>query len=432
LLPARTARCARLALPALLVAALLCGCLGERPPERLILIVVDTLRSDHLGVYGAKAPTPNIDALAARGQHFTGVVSAFHQTSMSMAALFTGRTPSLESRDGGVLSWNGHTWCGLVRLAKTPGQDPCIPPDVPTLAEALREAGYWTIGVASNQLLYEPSGFARGFDQWVQVDERPPMVRPASWAELVEASRQRTWTVVNRAVVAALNQRGSDHFFLYVHYVDVHDYQFHRTSYAEAVQSLDTGIGRLLESLEAASLLEGAVVVLTSDHGERLGEAHDVPGEQGPNSRGHYGNPSFQEVLRIPLVVAPARFERPDRFLRGQDVFGLLLEIAGVEGEPAADARPDEHFLSELRYRTYRQGRWKSLVRRADGAHFLFDLETDPLEQREVGRQFPQVLAEHRARIDELSRSLAAGRVPERGLSETDRERLRLLGYLDE
>ena len=87
----------------------------------------------------------------------------------------TGRTPSIETGDGHTLSWNGHTWCGLVRLAKAPGADPCIPNGTPTLAEALRAAGYWTIGVASNQFLYEPSGFSRGFDDWVEVDDRRPV-----------------------------------------------------------------------------------------------------------------------------------------------------------------------------------------------------------------------------------------------------------------
>ena len=121
--------------------------------------MIDTLRRDHLGVYGAPAPTPNIDALAKRGQFFTNVVASFHQTSMSMGSLFTGRTPSMEAGEGRTLTWNGHTWCGLARLAQTPGVDTCIPPSVPTLAEAFKAAGWWTIGVASNQFLYEPSGF---------------------------------------------------------------------------------------------------------------------------------------------------------------------------------------------------------------------------------------------------------------------------------
>ena len=146
---------------------------------------------------------------------------------------------------------------------------------------------------------------------------------------------------MNRAAVAALNRRPRDKFFLYVHYVDVHDYVFQKTTYAEAVKEMDQGVGRLLAQLESAKLLEDAVVVLASDHGEQLGEMHNFPGEF-PKSFGHYGNPSFQEQLRIPLIVAPARGGDPHRFLRTQDIFDLLLEIAGAPREPSRDIEPDE------------------------------------------------------------------------------------------
>ena len=430
----RLSRRARRALAGALLPALAalaaCAPRGPEPPQRLILIVIDTLRRDHLGVYGGPVPTPNIDALAARGQYFTNVVSSFHQTSMSMGALFTGRTPSFENGAGGTLSWNGHTWCGLARLAEAPGADPCLPPSVPTLAETLRAAGWWTIGVASNQFLYEPSGFSRGFDQWVEVDDRPPVAGAASRRNLKDARQSRTWRPVNRAVTQALNQRKSDHFFLYVHYIDVHDYRFEKLSYAKAVQVMDEGVGNLLDKLEAAKLLEGAVVVLTSDHGERLGEMHGFEGEL-PNTFGHFGNPSFQELLRIPLIIAPARFDHPSRFLRSQDVFGLLLEIAGVAKPPAQDLEPDELFVGELQYRTYRQGRWKSLLRRSDGRHFLYDLEVDPLEKQDLAPQYPAVTAAHQKRIAELTQGLAATKVPQREMSESERERLRTLGYAD-
>jgi arylsulfatase A-like enzyme len=157
---------------------------------------------------------------------------------------------------------------------------------------------------------------------------------------------------------------------------------------------------------------------------------HKFPGER-PKSFGHYGNPSFQEQLRIPLIVSPARGGRSDRFLRSQDVFQLLLEIGGVKREPSQDTEPDELFIGEARFRTYRRGRWKSFLRRADGRHFLYDLEADPLERSDIGAKFPEVMAAHAERIERLTRSLAAKGVPQRELSENERERLRALGYLD-
>ena len=404
---------------------------GPRGPERIVLVVIDTLRRDHVSAYGAKIPTPNLDALAARGQLFENAVASFHQTSMSMAAMFTGRTPSIETgTPGETLPWNGSNWCGMARF-RSGDDDPCLPRSLSTLAERLREAGYWTIGVASNQFLYEPSGFGRGFDDWTEVDERKPTTGRASRVGVAKPWRSRHWTAVQRGVEKALARRPTDRFFLYVHYVDVHDWRFQKISYAEAVQVMDEAVGRLVATLEAEKLLDGAVVVLTSDHGERLGEVHGMPGEV-PNSFGHYGNPSWEEQLRVPLVVAPAVFEDTKRLVRTQDLYSLVLEIAGLPPAPAADTRADELFVGELRYRTYREGRYKTTLRRDSGRAFLYDLEADPAEQHDLSEgQALRVLA-HRNRINELTRSLAAAAAPRRELSEEEKARLRALGYLEE
>jgi arylsulfatase A-like enzyme len=404
---------------------------AEPSPERIILVVVDTLRRDHVSAYDSKVETPNMAALAARGQVFENAVASFHQTSMSMAAMFTGRTPSIETGTfGKTLPWNGTTWCGMARF-RAGDDDSCIPRSLPTLAEGLQQAGYWTIGVVSNQFLYEPSGFGRGFDDWTQVDERKPVAGPASREGIENARKSRTWRSVNRAVNAALERRASDHFFLYVHYIDVHDYRFQKRSYAEAVQEMDVALGRLLRALEAQGLLEGAVVVLTSDHGERLGETHRFPGEL-PNNVGHYGNPSWQEMLRIPLIVAPPVFADTKRFVRTQDFYRLLLEIAAGAGAESVDTRPEELFVGELAFRTYREGRFKTTVRRSDGQAFHYDLELDPHEQNDLAAGNAQQVQVHRTRLNELSQQLAADASPHRDLSEEEKDRLRALGYLEE
>jgi arylsulfatase A-like enzyme len=417
------------ALAALLAAGWHAG-LGRRGPERIVLVVIDTLRRDHVSAYGGRVATPNLDALAARGQRFENAIASFHQTSMSMAAMFTGRTPSIETgTPGETLPWNGSTWCGMARF-RSGGDDPCIPRSLPTLAERLREAGYWTIGVASNQFLYEPSGFGRGFDDWTEVDERKPSTGKASREGVANPWRSRHWTAVQRGVERALARRRSDRFFLYVHYVDVHDWRFQKIGYAEAVRVMDEAFGGLVATLEAQDLLEGAVVVVTSDHGERLGEAHGLPGEVA-NSYGHYGNPSWEEQLRVPLLVAPPVFADTRRLVRTQDLYALVLEIAGLRPAPAADTKPDELFVGELHYRTYRDGRYKTTVHRPTGRAFLYDLESDPGEQRDLSAsQALRVLA-HRNRLNELTRSLAAAPAPRRELSEEEKDRLRALGYLE-
>jgi arylsulfatase A-like enzyme len=414
-----------------LAAAAAAGCSRARGPERIVFVVVDTLRRDHVGAYGGAVPTPQMDALAARGQVFENAVASFHQTSMSMAAMFTGRTPSIETgTPGETLPWNGSTWCGMARFASGDGE-PCLPRSLPTLAERLREAGYWTIGVASNQFLYEPAGFGRGFDDWSEVDRRKPVAGPASRVGVTDPHKSRYWRAVNRDVEAALARRASDRFFLYVHYVDVHDYRFQKRTYAEAVAVMDAAFGKLMELLSAQGLLDGAVVVLTSDHGERLGEAHGIPGEV-PNSYGHYGNPSWQEMLRVPLIVAPPVFGDTRRLLRTQDLWALVQQIAGLDAEAAPDTRPGELFVGELNYRTYREGRWKTTLRRSDGRAFLYDLESDPGEQRDVAAANALQVHTHRLRINELSRELAGSAAPARELTDEEKLRLRALGYLDE
>ena len=154
----------RLTLVAVSVASLVLACGGaprQPPAERIVLIVVDTLRQDVLSSYGGWARTPVLDALAERGQRFPNAVAAFHQTTMSMGGMFTGRTPSLESgRDGGTIAFHGRSWCGMARFSRG-RRKRCIPDEIDTLGEVVRDAGYWTIGVTSNALLFEPSTRAR-------------------------------------------------------------------------------------------------------------------------------------------------------------------------------------------------------------------------------------------------------------------------------
>ena len=147
---------------------------GE-PPERIILLIVDTMRRDHVSAYTVTAPavspgdskkseqaarsplakTPNIDRLANTGQVFRNAVSAFHATtmSMSMSALFTGLTPSIESGTRNrSLKWNTFASRGMSRFS-VPGKDQgCVPQSLETLAEDLQGAGYWTLDVVSNEL----------------------------------------------------------------------------------------------------------------------------------------------------------------------------------------------------------------------------------------------------------------------------------------
>ncbi len=406
------------------------GCARETEPhpgpERIILVIADTLRPDRTGVYGAKVPTPHMNALAAQGQVFHDVVSSFHLTVTSMGSMFTGQVPSLEvGRDGRALPWTADTWCGLARFHETEA-DLCVPLHLDTLAEGMSEAGYWTVGATANPLLFDPMGYSQGFDEWLEIGIAPDAAsRSKSERHHAES---RTGLELHRELLPLLRDRPSDRFFLYVQYLDAHDYHLFRKGYAKGVRLFDDRLGDLIAFLESEDLLEGSVIVLTSDHGELLGEPHPVRGRGG-----HLGNPSYEQVLRVPLIVRPAVFDRTDVTIRGDDLRDMLLSIAaGRPTLPPGDA-PRELFVSEALYQTYRLGRFKSMWPRKGGTPVLFDLERDPNETRDVGAEHPEVLAAHRARLDELVAGLALGAdAPAPKAIDADAiERLRVLGYLE-
>jgi arylsulfatase A-like enzyme len=202
-----------------------------------------------------------------------------------------------------------------------------------------------------------------------------------------------------------------------------------RGKYRLAVGDVDRAVAALLEMLEEEGLLEGSLVVFTSDHGERLGERHFVEGR--PT---HTGNPSFAEVLEVPLVVWPARFaveaDEQERLVGGTDLFNLLLTFAGLAEVPETTLRSGETFTSELHWLTYQRGPWKSYTRRDDRALWLVDLGEDPAEKRSVAAENPHVAALHWERVTGLVEDLAVPKASSAVLSPRDAARLRALGYL--
>ncbi len=399
-------------------AALLACTPGSPRFERVILIVVDTLRRDHVWPYDPSAATPNVQQLAERGQVFTNALASFHQTTMSMASLFTGRTPSLEtSSRSESLPFNGRNWCGLSRLAASE-KDTCVPQHLDTLAEDLRAAGYRTIGVASNAFLYRPSGYDQGFDDWVELGPEQGIRGP----------RARRGERVTRAAIEALGHRPHDRFFLYVHYMDVHDWhQMPEKDYAAAVAVMDAALGRLLDHLEAEGLLENALVVFTSDHGEILKSDKAIR-----QTWTHFGNPSFEPLLQVPLIVAPPTSSDSASYLRTQDLRALLMSWIGRPApQDSQDLAADEQLLTEVHWQTYRRWPWKSVWKRDGDVAHLFDLRGASPERRDVSKQHPEVLQSHRERIDTLAAKLGTSRGRNTQLSEEDLERLRALGYAE-
>ena len=294
------------------------GAAGIAGDHNVLVITVDTLRRDHLSVYseldGAPviAQTPYMDGLAEGGILFGDAVTPIPETAPSHGSMFTALHPIRH----GLIS-NGHQLHGGFK----------------TLAELLREEGYATAAFVSSFAVDSRTGLDRGFH--IYDDDYSPWLRglselqafqvmsrllmkygnPERFAWLLERHGKRT----NDRAVEWLSRREDKPWFLWIHYFEPHaPYEgpdatvSHRDLlsnpkheytaaeiaelqrlYALEVEDVDKRIGEILDVLEAKGQKDNTLVVLTSDHGEQLGE-HDIYFH-------HHG--LYEESVRVPLIM---------------------------------------------------------------------------------------------------------------------------------
>jgi arylsulfatase A-like enzyme len=315
---------------------------GDRPRPNVVLVVVDTLRADHLGAYGYDRPTsPAIDArLAARGTLFEEAYAQAPWTLPSMLSVLTGRSPG--------------------ELAR-PEEGPfAVPETAPTLAERLRAAGYRTGAFVANPTLAAEAGFDRGFETWWT-----PPAEPASLSLGAEA--------VNRRALPWLDAHAAAPFFLYLHYLDPHDPYAPPDSgavespflpdyagdvdgtmvhglylgeveladpeadrrqlaalYDAEIAYVDARIGELLDAFPEP-LARETLFVFTSDHGEELGD----------HGGWKHGHTLYNEQIRVPLVFRWDGRVRDGNRVSGSvrllDVVPTVLSAAGLDLPPELD-----------------------------------------------------------------------------------------------
>lgn len=308
------------------------------PVGRVLLITIDTLRADHVGVYGGPRATPAIDALAEQAVLFTEACTPTPSTGPAHASLFTGRYP-----------WHHGVLDNAVSLD----------PRDSTLATRLGAAGFATAGFVSSYILHERFGFGRGFATY--------RFEPSQAYFWRGKRRQRFWTRGAETTEAALDWLAAhreEPWFVWVHYFDPHSPYEPPPDYARAadepvdlagkvlppgiytkarlarlirayrgeVAYADAQVGRLVKGLRRLELLEGTTVILTSDHGEGLGD-HGVL-EHGVNL--------FEELVRVPLLIrAPGL--APGRRLAGpvqlEDVAPTILALLEVPVPERLDGR---------------------------------------------------------------------------------------------
>jgi arylsulfatase A-like enzyme/Flp pilus assembly protein TadD len=401
---------------------------SARPVAKsILLITIDTLRADRLGVYGAtNVDTPNIDRLALEGAWARNSTVHVALTRPSHISMFTGRYPAAHGIRDNVA--------------------PALAPDVPLLAEMFQREGFATAAFVSSVVLTRQSGLARGFDHYS--DRFEIGEDDARFLNTI----QKSGDIVTTEASAWLREH--PHFFAWVHLYDPHDpyeppgkyaVQYAERPYDGEVAWSDELVGRLLTVLRDTQRLDNTLVVVTSDHGEGLGE-------HGEDVHGYF---VYESTLRVPLVfrgpgITPGT--RIDALTRSVDLFPTLLELAAIETrEPAGPGRslapalrgerigdepsfaesllPLVHFgWSDLR--TVRDGRWKYILAPRPE---LYDLERDPAENINLAEREPSRARAMRAgleewlRLEQRSARSGSGReaVPQDLL-----EKLGALGYL--
>jgi arylsulfatase A-like enzyme len=295
----------RLALSVLVAIA---GCRGEPPPpaESLVLVTIDTLRADRLGVYGSDVGTPNMDRIAREGAFAENAFVQVPLTRPSHLSLFTGRYPF----EHGVRQ----------------NVSPRFEVDMPLLAEILRQNGFRTAGFVSSLVVSSESGLDRGFETFSDDFEE------GSDRALFLDSVQRRGDATTEEAIAWLRDNSGSRFFLWVHLYDPHDpyeppepyaSRYAGRPYDGEVAFADELVGRLDRALGELGVAEKTLLVVTSDHGE----AFEEHGETG------HGYFTYDTTLRVPLIFRGPGIP-PDREIElpveSVDVLPTVAELVGV------------------------------------------------------------------------------------------------------
>ena len=411
---------------------------------RLLLITVDTLRADHVGVYGGPVPTPAIDWLAHSGVWLEGACTPTPTTGPAHASLLTGLHP-----------WRHGVLDNAVPLEPGPV----------SLAQIARDAGFSTGAFVSSYVLHRRFGLDRGFEHY-HFEPGEPYFWRGKW-------RRAFWTrgaaTTDAALVWIAAQRERS-FVAWVHYFDPHSPYappagFERPptepvpvarktlprgigsfarladeirAYRGEVAYVDAQIGQLLEGVRALGLLDETAVILTSDHGEGLGD-HGVL---------EHGQHLYDELVRVPLIVRAPGLPAGRRLAGPAQLEDLMPTALALLGLPVPDALDGHDLGPWLRGGAERSPRAAVLGRRKayqgrpalfyqrrhpdkwigspDGRGVRFSLDADPREaEGELEPDPPEPLREVVA---------TAGAAPDRPpvLDDETRRALEALGYLEE
>jgi arylsulfatase A-like enzyme len=440
----------------------------------VILVSIDCLRADHVGVYGYPAPTtPSLDRFAQDAVVFRRALSASSWTIPSHVSMFTGLPPMLH----GVNDTPDSFWAGRARKLST---------SVPYLAEILSHHGYETAGVVSSVPVSTAYGFERGFSLYRLHAARADYVVDSA-LELLRRGRDRKqllflhfidahWPYLPMVDYRSYAEEFIDRFgprpgdvSSLLHRLSgkglnarVEDAPAARTLYDAAIAHIDRELGRLFRSLRRLGLYDASLIIVTGDHGEAFGE----------HGTWTHGNSLYQELTHVPLLV-----KWPGEKLSGEvetpvshvDLFPTILRAAGIDppGNEGRDLRPiveaaggnaisARSLVADASYEDRSRRETMISVRMADRKYVavfpyapldelslekrireeLYDLARDPGETRNLSRESGVDLAPFRERVRDYVEAARSYRNRQSGaealdLDEDTRRELESLGYVN-
>ena len=315
----------------------------------VLIILVDTLRADHLSSYGYGRSTPNLDRLASQGVLFENAISACSWTLPSHASLITGRYPA----DHGMQGVQPAPWMGWGNHALH---------RYPTIGEALQRRGYRTAAFSGNQTYFTSNvGLGRGFIHFEDYFQSPAdmFLRTqfgrefhrfylhdddsvlAHWLRSLGLNNllddRKRADEVNREALAWI-ARDQRPFFAFLNYIDVHDATylqwFHALppwgmanrvdQYDSAVSYVDGQVGQLMQELKRRGLGSNTLVIFTSDHGEALGD----------HSMQYHGIALYRDQIHVPLFISyPGHVASGVRIARPVSNASIAATIMATLGE---------------------------------------------------------------------------------------------------
>ena len=434
-------------------------------PGGVILVVVDTLRADALGAYGAQNPdgsslTPAVDAFAKDAAVFSDMSAQASWTRPAMASIHTS------------LHASGHNTMSKVAV---------LPASLTTLAEALQQNGVQTGAVVTNYNLEPRFGFDQGFDHYTYLPPDrylgapPDANRLAAYSvyrllreKLLPGQREarhfyQEGDRVNQAGLQLLGRLDPERpFFLWLHYMEPHDPYFAadgqsyarvstpnpdpslagpmREAYHQDVRRFDSIFANLQRSLKAQGY-EDVAILLTSDHGEEFAEHGGF----------YHGVTLYEEQLQLPLIIGGAGVNSGTRedLARQIDLAPTIAKLLGVAPSPRWEGRDllgsapaPAHTLAEEDH----QGNRLTSIRQTTGERYklieanpenprglkpteLYSLTRDPGEATALTSPSADTLRVAQAELQQ--RSQETGAAPESAPLDEDAEaELRSLGYI--